>query len=93
MGNEMISTEEAADVLNVSVPYLGELIESGALPGVKIGDAVFLSRAEVHRHKDASISQRKAALDELTKLSQKLGLGYLRTRGSWAQILPGAPVN
>jgi excisionase family DNA binding protein len=72
---EMISAQEAAQILNVSLPYLTELIESGELDAIKVRDSVCLSRAEVRRHKDASMKQRKAALDELAKLSQELGLG------------------
>jgi len=72
---EMISTQEAAEILNVSLPYLAELIESGELNAVKIGSSVCLSSAEVRRYKDASMKQRKAALDELAKLAQELGLG------------------
>lgn len=72
---EMISAQEAAQILNVSLPYLAELIESGELDAMKVGDSVCLRRAEVRRHKDASMKQRKAVLEELAKLSQELGLG------------------
>jgi excisionase family DNA binding protein len=71
---EMVGAQEAAEVLNVSLPYLAELIESGELETMKIGGSVCLSRAEVHRYKDASLRQRKAALDKLAKLSQELRL-------------------
>lgn len=72
---EMISVQEAAQILNVSLSYLAELIESGELGAMKVGESVCLSRAEVRGHKDASLKRRKAALDELAKLSQELGLG------------------
>ena len=72
---EMINTQDAAEILNVSLLYLAELIESGELNAVKIGSSLCLSGAEVRRYKDASMRQRKAALDELAKLSQELGLG------------------
>jgi len=72
---DMISMQEAAETLNVPLPYLAELIESGELNAVKIGSSVCLSSATVRRYKDASMKRRKAALDELAKLSQELGLG------------------
>jgi excisionase family DNA binding protein len=73
---EMISAQEAAEILGVSLPYLAELIESGKLHTMKIGESVCLSRAEVRRYTDASLRQRKAALAELARLSQELQLGY-----------------
>jgi excisionase family DNA binding protein len=72
----MISAQEAAGILGVSLPYLAELIESGKLDAMKIGESVRLSRAEVRRYTDASLRQRKAALDELARLSLELQLGY-----------------
>ena len=74
--DEMISAKEAAEILNVSLPHLVELTESGELNAVRIGDSVCLKSAEVRRYKDASMKQRKAALEELAKLSQELRLGY-----------------
>jgi excisionase family DNA binding protein len=75
MEAEMISSREAAEILNVSPPYLAALIESGELDAMKVEASVCLSRANVRRYKDASMRQRRAALDQLAKLSQELQLG------------------
>jgi excisionase family DNA binding protein len=75
-GEKMITTEEAAEILNVSRSYVVKLMSSGALSAVKVGRYRRLSSGEVRRYKDASIKEREAALNELAEISQELGLGY-----------------
>ena len=72
---EMISAQDAAEFLNVSYPYLAELMKTGELKAVKIGRSLCINSAELRCYKDASMKQRKATLDELVKLSQELRLG------------------
>ena len=73
---EMITTQEAAELLNVSRPYVVKLIKSGELNAVKVGRYRRLSSAEVRRYKDAWMKKRESALNELAEISQKMGLGY-----------------
>jgi excisionase family DNA binding protein len=75
-GEKMITTEEAAEILNVSRSYVVKLMGSGALSAVKVGRYRRLSSGEVRRYKDASMKEREAALNELADISQELGQGY-----------------
>lgn len=72
---EMISAQDAADSLNVSYPYLAELLKTGELKAVRSGRSLCINSAELRCYKDASMKRRKAALGELVKLSQELRLG------------------
>ncbi len=73
---KIITTEEAAEILNVSRSYVVKLMTSGTLSVVKVGPCLRLSSGDVLRYKDASMKEREAALNELAEISQELGLGY-----------------
>ena len=74
---KIITTEEAAEILNVSRSYVVKLMTSGTLSVVKVGPRLpRLSSGDVLRYKGASMKEREAALNELVKISQELGLGY-----------------
>lgn len=71
-----LTTQQAADVLNMSRPFLVQLLENGAIPFRKVGThrRVLLSDIMVYQAKaDAA---RKQSLDELVVLSQELGVVY-----------------
>jgi excisionase family DNA binding protein len=73
---KIITTEEAAEILNVSRSYVVKLMTSGTLSVVKVGPRLRLSSGDVLRYKGASMKEREAALNELAEISQELGLGY-----------------
>lgn len=73
---EMLTTQQAAEFLNVSRPYVVKLIESGKLAAVKVGRYRRLNRLALQRYKEAWMKSRGAALDELAELSQQSRLGY-----------------
>jgi len=73
---ELLTTQQAADFLNVSRPYVVKLIESGKLSAVKVGRYRRLNRLALERYREAWMKSRGAALDELAALSQKSRLGY-----------------
>lgn len=68
-----ISTKQAAELLNVSRPYVVKLTEEGAIPSRKIGPRRLLMLDDVMAYKKQIYRQRLEALNELTTLSQELG--------------------
>ena len=75
--NESMTTQEAADLLNVSRPHLVKLLETGKIPQLpKVGRHRRVARAAVLKYKRTRDAQRESALKELTALSQRHGLGY-----------------
>ena len=71
-----MTTQEAADFLNVSRPYLIQVLEKGELPFHKVGTHRRVRFADVERYKAAVQANRSNALDELVRQSQELGMGY-----------------
>jgi excisionase family DNA binding protein len=71
-----LTTQEAADFLNVSRPFLVGLLEGGLLPFHKVGSHRRVKFRELMAYKEKSQNIRKNALDELTRQAQELGMGY-----------------
>ena len=75
--DESMTTQEAADLLNVSRPYLVKLLETGQIPQLpKVGRHRRVARAAVLKHKRTRDAQRESALKELAAVSQRHRLGY-----------------
>jgi len=68
----LFTTQQSADYLNVSRQYLMKLLVAGSIPSV--GETIRFSDLEAYRTKVHA--DRMAALEELTRLDQELGLGY-----------------
>lgn len=47
-GDELLSRQEAADALRVSLPTLNELTKSGKIQGYRIGNRLRYKRDEIH---------------------------------------------
>ena len=71
-----LSTQEAADILNVSRPFLIKLTEEGALPCKKVGSHRRILFRDLMAYKKASDAKSEAALDELSAQAQELDMGY-----------------
>ncbi len=69
-----LTTQEAADLLNVSRPYLIKQIEAGDIPHYKIGRHRRIRFDDLMAYKDRMASARSQALDELVAQSEAMGL-------------------
>ena len=71
-----ISAQRAANLLHVSRQFLLSLLEQQQIPFRRVGAQRRMKLADVLAYKQRVDQQRLAALDELTQMSQELGLGY-----------------
>ena len=69
-----LTTQEAADYLNVSRPYVVALIEQQKLPARKVGTRRRVAFEDLVRFDAQDRARRRAALDELARIDQELGL-------------------
>ena len=72
VGKEL-TTQQAADILNVSRQYLVRFLDDGRIPYTKTGKHRRLQVEDVLAFKEQRDEQRRAALDELTARSEELG--------------------
>ena len=72
--NADLTTAQAADILNVSRPFLVGLLESGEIPFHKVGTHRRVALEDVVAYKENYLKKSRERLDELTALSQEDGL-------------------
>ncbi len=71
-----LTTQEAADLLNVSRPHLVKLLEVGELPFHKTGKHRRVRFADLMLFKSAREQASSDAMRELAEQAQELGMGY-----------------
>ena len=75
--DDAITTQEAADLLNVSRPHMVKLLDTGKIPQLPmVGRHRRVARAAVLKYKRTRDAQRELALKNLAVLSQSHRLGY-----------------
>lgn len=72
---ESLTLKQAAAVLNVPYDYLAQLLDAGAIGFTGTGRQRHIRRADLLAYKRERDTARRAALRELTQLSQEAGLG------------------
>ena len=74
--SEEMTTQEAADFLNVSRPHLVSLLKKVDIPYRKVGNRMRLRSKDVLSYKETLFSAQVRAVEQLSEEAQKLGLGY-----------------
>ena len=74
MSTMEMSTQEAADLLNVSCPTLIQMLDAGALEYRKVGTDRRIRVDSLMAHKHKLDADRRTSLAELSAYDQEIGL-------------------
>ena len=69
-----LTTGEAAELLNVSRPYVVRLLDEGQIPSRKVGTHRRTLLKDVMAYRDEHYRARSAVLDRMAAIDQELGL-------------------
>ena len=71
-----LTTQEAANLLNVSRPHLVKLLEDGAIPFSKTGSHRRIRYQDLMKYYNQRHQESNEALDELVAQAQEYDMGY-----------------
>jgi excisionase family DNA binding protein len=74
--DKQLTSQEAADILFVSRPHLIKLLDRGDLPFHRVGTHRRIRIEDVLAYRERRDAEQRAALNELTRLSEELPGGY-----------------
>lgn len=72
--DQLLSTQEAAELLNMSRPSLIKVLEEGQIPYIKVGTHRRIQYSDVLEYKKCRHEERLHALAEMAHMSQELGI-------------------
>ena len=75
-GQDELTTEQAAQILNVSRPYLVKQLEAGEIPFRMVGNRKRIRADDLSAYERAEYARREVLLEKLTREAQELGMGY-----------------
>lgn len=73
---EELTTQQAADFLNVSRPYLINLLKKGDIPYRNVGNRRKVLFKDIKKYKEKIYSERVKILNKLSDEAQELDMGY-----------------
>jgi len=71
-----LTTGEAAEMLNVSRPYLVDLLESGEIPFHKVGSHRRVRLADVQEYREKQQNESRSKMEALAREDEKLDVEY-----------------
>jgi excisionase family DNA binding protein len=71
-----LTTQQAADLLGVSRPFLIKEMQEGKLKYQRVGTHRRIALADVMEYRKMCVERHDRAMDELVRLNQELKLGY-----------------
>ena len=71
--NQVLTTQQAADILNMSRPHLVKLLEDNRIPFTRTGKHRRINFEDLIVYKHKRDAQRRLGLAELTRLGEEMG--------------------